>query len=472
MFYTNTPDGVLKLVEAIAATSSKKEKEALVKQGMGLPLFAKVVIAAYDRFKNYGFGDVPNKTPGLAPGANSLAEPFAWALLSGLADGTISGNLAREQVQKMVNLLDESSSTLFRRILLKDMRAGFTEGTVNRVAPGTFPEYPYMRCSLPDKSDFASWPWEQGMISQEKADGSFVNVNKSKAGVISMTTRQGTPYPLGCMWALEAELERVLNVDTQTHGELLVFLNGELLPREQSNGVLNRLASGGELEAGEEVRFYAWDQIPLAAVQAKGKHEVPYKTRLALLLKQFAAAGLTAKNGLARVIDTRIVRSKAEAMQHCAEMLQQGKEGTICKLPTAIWKDGTSKEQVKLKLEVDVDLVAVEIVPGKPDTKNEGRPGSIKMRTSCGGLEVDVTVKNEAMRDAIEKDPESFLKRIYAVRANLVLKPSESNPLHSLFLPRLVEATFRTDKTVADSLEQVIAQFDAAAGVKREAVPA
>ncbi|SAK92066.1 hypothetical protein AWB76_06756 [Caballeronia temeraria] len=51
---------------------------------------------------------------------------------------------------------------------------------------------------------------------------------------------------------------------------------------------------------------------------------------------------------------------------------------------------------------------------------------------------------------------------IIGVRANAVMKPSESNDRHSLFLPRMVEAGLRLDKSEPDTLAQVIAQFDAA----------
>ena len=51
--------------------------------------------------------------------------------------------------------------------------------------------------------------------------------------------------------------------------------------------------------------------------------------------------------------------------------------------------------------------------------------------------------------------------QVYAVRANGLMRPSDSNPLHSLFLPRFSEE--RLDKPVADSLQQIKDQFEAAA---------
>jgi DNA ligase-1 len=466
--YFNNPKSVFALVEAIAATSSKKEKEALVKTGMGLPLFVKVVTATYDRFKRYGVTP-PERTPGIAPGANTLEEPFVWNLLAGLAAGQITGNMAINEVQKMVDFLDEPSSALFRRILLKDMRAGFTDGTVNRVAPGTFVEFPYQRCSLPAKSHLDKWEWSYGIISQEKADGMFANVNRSAAGEVWITSRQGSPFPRGAMPALEAEIARVLSPNTQTHGELLVFEESEapegplvLLPREKGNGVLNSLLEGGALEPHQVVRFMAWDQIPMDAVKPKGKYALGYKQRLTALLRQLKTTGLVAGKGLVQVIPTRIVKSKQEAMDHYRELLVQGKEGTIVSNPDGHWKDGTSKDKIKLKLQADVDLEVIAVVPGRADTKNAGRAGSLTCKTACGQLVTDVAVKNEAMRDAIDANPGDWLNRIMPVRANMVLTPSASNDLHSLFLPRFVEDQYRRDKEQADDLARVREQFDAA----------
>ena len=42
------------------------------------------------------------------------------------------------------------------------------------------------------------------------------------------------------------------------------------------------------------------------------------------------------------------------------------------------------------------------------------------------------------------------------------MRPGSNNPLHSLFLPRLEEAGYRTDKSVADDLARVLEQFEAA----------
>lgn len=464
MIVINKASSVFAAIEKIAATPGKLEKEQLIKiAGNSSPLFMKVVKAAYDPFVTYGMRNVPAKTKDLAPGANTLDEDHFWGILNDLASRKLSGTAAWDAVQTAVNFLDEPSAELFIRIIRRDLRAGFTDGTINRVFPKTIAEFPYMRCSLPPKSNMADWDWSVGIIVQEKADGMFANVNVDSVGGVNITSRQGTPIPLDHLAELERACSGTLKPGTQTHGELTVYKDGKLLPREEGNGVMNSICSGGELPAGHAVRFDAWDQIPLSAVQPKGKYEVPYKTRLVGLIAQVKALGEKARTDSGVfVIPTRICRTRDDAMAYYRELLKQRKEGTISKHPDAIWKDGTSKDQVKFKLEVVVDLEVVGVLPGTPGTKTEGRAGSLECRTSDGLLTVAVTVKNEAMRAQIDAANDAWIGKIMPVVSNSVMAPGEEGGFHSLFLPRFAEATPRTDKSQADSLEDVHNQFKAA----------
>lgn len=462
--YFNKASSVFRAIEDIAATASKKEKEAILKAaGTASPLFMKVVTYAYDPFRIYGIGktNVPKKRPAMPAGANTLDESVAWTALDKLAAGQVTGDAARILVQNMVDLLDEPSSELFRRILMGDMRAGFTDGTINRVFKGTIAEFPYMRCSLPDKSNMDKWDWSVGIIIQEKADGMFTNVNLRDDGFLTLTTRQGTPIPMDKLPELVAAIHGTLKLGTQSHGELTVYEDSKVMKREEGNGVLNHICAGGAPAVNQRVVLELWDQIPLSAVAPKGKHTVGYKQRLTGLIKQLAGSHPThlLSNGLVRVIPTKIVKSLVEAKKWCAALQRAGKEGLVAKHPEAIWFDGTSKDQVKFKLEVVVDLEVEAILPGDIGSKNEGRAGRLLMKTSDGLLKVNVAVKNEAMRDACDATPEKFIGGVMPVKSNGVMEPGDSNPLHSLFLPRFVEVEPRIDKSVADTLEQVQDQF-------------
>lgn len=450
-------DQIFDLIEEIAATSSKNEKVALLKKGCEHKEFRDVLAATYNPLVTYGMEKMPERRDDLA--GVELFDEDTHIIIDHLATRVLTGNDARDTVAAELGMLTEKSAELLRRILRKNMRAGFSESSCNKAYKGLIPEFPYQRCSLPKDAKLAEWPWEtEGAVSQEKADGMFSNVDHETGGIVRITSRQGSEFPLGQFSDLVQEIKARLQPDTQTHGELLVVKDGEILPREIGNGILNSVLNGGEFGPGETPIYKVWDSIPLSAVQPKGRYETPYRTRLRGLVISLRDNPGT----LIQMIETKIVKSLSEAYQHAGELMKKGKEGTIIKHPNAHWRDGTSKEQVKLKLEFEVDLRVIAIAPGKEGTKNEGRAGALTCETDDGLLRVDVTVKNEAMRDNVDACPDDWIGRIVPVIANEIMTPGESNDLHSLFLPRMAEAAYRTDKTDADTLDKVFATKEAA----------
>lgn len=445
---------ILRRIDEIAATSSKNEKLALLKDSVADEDFVRALQYAYDPFKTYGLKQIPPRDP---VGSDDQFDATTWNILDGLISRRLTGDEARDAVAAEIGRLSSQSADLFVRIIRKDLRAGFAESSINKARKGTIPEFPYMRCSLPKDVDLTTWPWEEGAISQEKADGMFANVDLEVSGYVSIRSRQGTEFPMDKFAQVAEAVRNRLRPSTQNHGEFLVLRDGKVLPRQEGNGVMNHVLSGGDFAENERPVFMIWDQIPLQCVEPKGKCLTPYKRRLASIITQVSPA----TDAAVRLIPTKIVKSLAEAKLHAAEFMKAGKEGAVIKHPDAIWTDSTSKEQVKIKLEFVVDLEIVGIVPGNAGTKNEGRAGSFACQTSDGLLRVDVTVKNEAMRDDVDANPEKWVGGIIAVTANDIMPPSESNELHSLFLPRMAETSLR-DKTTADTLKRVIAQKEAA----------
>lgn len=449
---------VFDIIEAVASMSSKNNKVATLMVHAGNDLLKTVLEYAYNPFKTYGIADLPLK---MRNGEKSF-DGRTWDILNRLITRVLSGNAAREAIANELDELDNKSAELFRRIIRKDMRAGFSESTCNKVWKGLIPEFSYMRCSLPKDVDLESWDWVRGALSQEKADGMFMNLDYEQSSV-SLRTRQGTAVPAAPFARLIEQVKEHFIIDTQTHGECLVKKDGFVLSREIGNGILNHVLDGGNFAADEEPVFLVWDQIPLACAVKKGRCDTPYWKRFLSVVAQVKAvidaAGPQASLGM---IPTKIVKSLAEAYAHSAELMKRGKEGSVIKNPTAPWRDGTSKDQVKLKLEFDCDLVVIAIEPGKAGTKNEGRAGALLCETSDGKLQVSVAVKNEKMRDDVDANPEDWVGSIVPVVANDIMKPSESNTLHSLFLPRLLEANYRKDKSKADPLDRVFAAKEAA----------
>lgn len=444
-------DQVIDALDLIAADSSKKAKEALVSEHIKDALFGLACKYAFDPFYIYGL--LPTKADeSIEHGELFFDEVNTIHFLDQLRNRELTGNAAREALRAQLAQLSKKSGDLLIRILRKDLRAGFGDSTINKAVKDFIPVFPYQRCSLPKDTDLTKWPWMSGVLSQEKADGMFANGTIVKGGTLILSSRQGSPFPMNAFSEL-VEDAKLLNDDFQYHGEILVVRNGEVLPREIGNGILNSVLKGGDFGADEHPIYKVWDMIPMRAVKSKGKFDAKYVGRFTVLERMVQRCKYIS------VIETKLVHSLEQAYEHYGEFLRQGKEGTVIKHPDGFWKDGTSKEQIKLKLEADCELEVVAINPGKIGSKNEGRAGALNCKSSCGQLVVDVAVKNEKMRDMVDADPNDWVGKIVTVRSNQIMKPSASNDNHSLFLPRLVEDTYRTDKSEADSLERITAQF-------------
>lgn len=443
-------DQLFAAIEEVAATPGKNDKIALVTKHANADAdFKRMLVAAYHPQTNYGVRKFNGPQNG---GTGEFTEVHTWQLLEDLRTRKLSGTAALAAIELEMNRLSWDSGMLLRRILLKDLRAGFEISTCNKAVPKLLPVYPYMRCSLPKDAKLDTF-FDGGAIVQEKADGMYVNLDLDDQGGVRLSTRQGSDIPLDAFEDFAQSVGHALNFGTQTHGEMVVVRDGVICAREDGNGVLNHVIAGGRFADNEKPLFLAWDQIPLEEVKPKGKYEVPYKARLASLINQLK---VTPSIHIS-LIETVIVKNMDEAWAFYRKKLAEKKEGAVVKKMHAIWRDGTSKEQIKLKLECPVELRVVGYNPGTG--KFEGMLGSLKCVSACGNLEVDVSGRGDDMRKNFRL--EDWLDSIVVVKANAIMPPSDSNPKHSLFLPIFVEK--RTDKNEADCLERIKAQFQAAA---------
>lgn len=442
-------DTLYEKLEQMGATTSSNAKLEIVKSLT--PVELSIVKLALDPSVNFYIAKLPITASG-----SSEWSGREYTLLDDLYTRKITGNAARSRVAEVLEDLKAEHASVLRRVILKDLKVKVGETLVNKAFPGAIPVTPYMRCSLPDKSNMPKWTdddWSTGIISQEKADGMFASMTRY-GDCFTMASRQGSVFPGDAMAPIFSEVRGRIAFDLQTHGELLVYKDGVLLERQVGNGILNSLLQGGELPEGHEVRYLVWDLIPADEAKAGGRHTRPYDMRLQHL--ETLVYGLKTVS----LIPTEVVYSKEEAVRHYRDLLAKGKEGTILKHPQAIWKDGTSKDLVKMKLEFDVELQVTGLVPG--NGKNADTFGSLTCTSACGGLVVDVSGFTDAKRKELHERGEGLMGQILTVRANGIMYPSANSPKHSLFLPRFVEE--RLDKREADSLDHIVDQFKAAVG--------
>ena len=341
----------------------------------------------------------------------------------------------------------------------------------------------YMRCSvLNDKSvKDIKYP----AISQIKEDSEFVNIFFDNLGV-RFESRNGKPMNISPD-IIEDELtlftNSVINGELMVHGAksreenrarissyLLRSSTRETFAKKIAEAktktkVVNLRATLDELEdiwSETERNLYVsvWDIIPLQDYE-KGKCEIPYINRLKILSELVQSS-----NGALKLVESVEVNSFEEAMAHYQKAINRGLEGTIIKNKDMIWKDGTSKDQLKVKEFAEFELFVVGIEEGKGDF--EGGLGALICESYCGSLKAKVgsgfTIEERGLMRVDENDSskglmssgldleEEYLGRVITVKANAV-STSKSNDHYSLTFPTFIKV--RHDKDEADSLDYI-----------------
>jgi DNA ligase-1 len=370
-----------------------------------------------------------------------------------IAKRDLTGNAARLWLANLYHdLAEDWEKELLTLLIQRDVQAGISKGTINKVWPGLITDVPYMRCCLPSAVDLASWPWKRGVYSQIKADGQYANISHLASGAVTIETRAGSPFPLEYFKDLVAEIQAAIPKGMQIHGELLMLdPQGKIMPREKGNGMFNSLQQGGELEPGYQPVYHAWDMIPVEEAKVKNKYLVAYETRFQAL-EGYIGKGLKHL----QLIEYKIVHSLAEAYRHAKEAMEAGLEGTVDKHPDGPWEDSDgSKYQVKLKLEVDVEVRVVGFKAADTKSKNKDLFGSLMCESECGKLRVNVSgIKDAKRKELFDRKEQILGKLIITMRCNGLMEPSDDTDGYwSVFLPRFIEE--RPDRDTADTLERM-----------------
>lgn len=435
---------IYKIIQELKSTLSRKEKEAILTREIHNDLLKRVFVMTYDPNINFWI----KKIPGYQFTTTTSTLSGALDSIEKLADRTYTGNAAAEYLSNLLSGMNEDDSEVLKLIIARDLDCGVNTSTINKIWKNLIPETPYMRCSLVKHVNLDTWNWKDGIISQLKADGSYATATKVGGDVI-FSTRAGTIYPSGSLGGIESDIRNFEKTDFVIQGELVIYKNGELLPREIGNGILNSIAQGGSCELDEVVKYLVWDILPYENFK-QGLCKTKYISRLQLLRD-------TIKNTVnVDIIETREVFSYEEAISHYEELISKGFEGTIIKIKEGIWKDHTSKEQIKLKVDCCVEVRVKGFNEG--NGKNKALFGSLQCESEDGLFKVNVSGFKDKERLDISNNRDYYLNRVLTICINNIMKPTDSNKFYSAFLPRSVE--FRTDKTVADTLQQILDQYD------------
>lgn len=460
------------IIEQLKENSSLNVKRALLREYKNDLLFQEVLTQTLDPRITFGI----KKIPAYDYIAHDLTLPEAIAELGKLVSREYTGNSAIEFLKGILETTSEEDAQVIKWIIAKDFKAGFGVSLVNdEMAPFSVYEVPYMGAiSYNEKKLEKIFETHPYAFSEVKMDGRYLNVVAQSTGIF-LESRGGKPNPL--MGALIDEATAFRN-----HVGNDVVINGELMlkgekDRYKANGIIASYVSiaqkdhdGKDItkeakkfeaetgmtleEAKERITLVAWDFLTLEEYKTQ-KGETARSARLVALEEVIEATGAF------EMIEYKIVNNKVEAMEHFLEMLRRGEEGTILKGANGEWKDGKPVWQMKMKLEIDLDLRITGFNYGTPGTKNEHVISSLNVSSECGLLNTSPGGIKEDMMKYITENMDGLHGKLVEIKCSGLSQDSEGNwsCLHPAF------KIIRDDKEHGDTLESAKEIEDGAKGL-------
>lgn len=344
----------------------------------------------------------------------------------------ITGNEAINYMQRFINSITRGCGYIVKCILDRDLHCGVNLKSAEKVYGSLVFKMPYMRCSLPDKISNITYP----AILQEKMDGTYRTFVVEK-GSVSAYSRSGEEYTHP---KINYELLESKVPDGAYIGELIVNgLNGDSAEvRYASNGALN------SLNPPEDVTFYAWDYLTLSELEAK-QSKINYSDRFGKVCELFKFSSRI------KPVKYFEVKNYAEAQNLTRELIANGKEGAVLKDYRAPFEDKTSKFQIKLKLEFEIDVKCTGFTQG--NGKFADTFGAIEFESSDGLLKGQCSGISDSERQKIFKEKDLYIGKILTIKGNDITKAQNSNT-YGVMHPQY--CYFRDDKTEADSIDRIL----------------
>tara|TARA_B110000495_G_C23036208_1_gene618923 strand:- start:2044 stop:3369 length:1326 start_codon:yes stop_codon:yes gene_type:complete len=440
---------ILRILKTLESDNSRLFKEKILNDNKDNPLLQRVLKSALDTHTQYYQRKIP------AYEATDRNETLPWALdqLKPLTEREVTGNKAIDHLSHVLGSINTHDAEVVKRIIEKDLKCGVSISTVNKIfGKGFISTYPCMLASPMSSMKNVTYP----ALVQTKMDGMRANIIIDAEGNVDVRSRNGKQiyltehfqtYVMG-IFHKSATLENLDNFHGAVlDGELIVLSEGgnEILDRKTGNGILNKAVKGTITpEEASRVRMWCWDMIPLKDFW-KGICTIPYFDRVSVLTERMNTVYNAQDEHLINVLSATPVDNQEQAEQIFQIALGEGEEGIIIKNGDSPWEDKRSKFQVKMKAELEIDLLVTDVIEGKG--KAEGLIGSLSCKSKCGTLLVNVgSGLNDEDRN---RDPKEFIGKIVSVKYNEKIKDKKSDTF-SLFLPIFQE--LRLDKSEADNL--------------------
>jgi len=428
------------IIQRLEADNSRLAKEQIIADAMneGLDEFFLGLRMATDKLYTFGVKQVPVKEE---TGGQGLSWDNFLQLAEALYRRELTGHAARDAILLAMNVATtEQWNGFYRRILIKDMRAGFGESTINTVAKKLAkPQYavPVFECMLAHDGAKHEKKIQGKKILQKKLDGvRCLTVVDFESRTVVQYSRNGKEL-VNFTHITDKLLEQIDNFGRS------YVIDGEVMSADFQS-LMTQLNRKSDVSASDAV-LNVFDMLPLTEFKA-GVSTMGQRRRNNFIKANFS--NIFADTGCVELVDWIEVDldtlvGKIEFQDFNKKMIDEGYEGIMIKDPDAVYECKRSASWLKQKPFIEVSLTVVGVEEGTG--KNEGSFGAFicegvddgrKIRTNVGsGFSDDQRAEIWA---AYQANPESILGQVVEVRADALTRSQDSEDVWSLRFPRFL----------------------------------
>ena len=422
------------VISTLEDHNSRLDKEAIIlaQAEAGNTEFFEGLNLAYNAMITFGLKQIPEKKDEDGPGL--LWDSFTLAI-TGFVTRNVTGNTARDMIDAMMKSATKSQwNGWYRRILIKDMRAGFSENTVNKVVEKNFPQYaiPVFSCQLAHDSANHESKVAGKKLIEVKLDGVRVITIAYADGRVDMFSRNGKE--LANFPHIKEQISNVVKQKGSSKS-MDIVLDGEIMSSSFQD-LMKQVHRKDNVEAGDAV-LNLFDVLPLEDFE-KGSYDKDQTTRSSMVSfwveqNKDLLPNVTALSNELVDLDTEEGQKRFKEIN--AKAVAGGYEGIMIKEPSAKYECKRSVAWLKLKPFIEVSLAVVAVEEGTG--KNVGKLGALVCEGEDDGRQIRVNVGSgftDSNRDTYWGGRDTLIGNIVEVRADAVTQNQDST--YSLRFPR------------------------------------
>ena len=413
---------------------SRLNKEAIIEsiaQEGNTEFFAGCRLAL-DPMITFGLKQIPEKKDEDGPGLDW--DGFV-AITERLRNRTLTGNAARDAVDTLIKQATQKEwNGWYRRILIKDLRCGTSEKTINKVVEKKYADYsiPVFGCQLAHDSANHESKVSGKKLIEVKLDGVRVITIVRADGRVDMFSRNGKELA-----NFPHIVEQISSVIKQkgSSKSMDVVLDGEIMSSSFQD-LMKQVHRKDNVEAGDAI-LNLFDVLPLADFE-QGVYNKDQTTRSSMVKfwveqNQHLIPNVTYVAN--ELVDLDTEEGQVRFKEINAKAVAGGYEGIMIKDPLAGYECKRSVAWLKLKpfIEVSLEVTGVEEGTGK----NVGKLGAFIVE----GVDDDKTIKTNVgsgltdnMRECFWEAQEDLIGKIVEVRADAITQNQDGT--YSLRFPR------------------------------------